>query len=240
MSSKISQLTELTTISDTDALPINDTTNSTTKKTLWSTIKTTIATYLASLTQTLTNKTMTGATNTLTASLLKSATTEVSVSAAIAPTSGQVLTATGANTATWQNPSGATDYSCNIYQNAVTSITSSWVSIAFQVENFDTDTMHDTVTNNTRITFIHAGKYCVGGGWFGATNSVTGIRIRVNGTTVIATSIDGNAGTNLEFNSISTFYNFSANDYIEIQGYSGTTQNTSGDSQTYGWAFKVA
>lgn len=58
------------------------------------------------LAQTLTNKTMTGATNTLTASLLKSATTEVDVSAATAPTTGQVLTATSSTTATWQTPSG--------------------------------------------------------------------------------------------------------------------------------------
>ncbi len=56
--------------------------------------------------QTLTNKTMTGATNTLTARLLKSATTEVDVSAATAPSSGQVLTATSSTTATWQTPSG--------------------------------------------------------------------------------------------------------------------------------------
>lgn len=39
---------------------------------------------------------------------LKSATTTVDVSAATAPTSGQVLTATGASTATWQSPSGLT------------------------------------------------------------------------------------------------------------------------------------
>jgi len=37
---------------------------------------------------------------------LKSATTTVSVSAATAPTSGQVLTATGGSAATWQTPSG--------------------------------------------------------------------------------------------------------------------------------------
>lgn len=56
--------------------------------------------------QTLTNKTMTGATNTLTASLLKSATTEVDVSAATAPSNGQVLTATSSTAATWQTPTG--------------------------------------------------------------------------------------------------------------------------------------
>lgn len=40
---------------------------------------------------------------------LKSATTTVDVSAATAPSSGQVLTATGSTAATWQTPSGATD-----------------------------------------------------------------------------------------------------------------------------------
>lgn len=53
-------------------------------------------------TDTLTNKTMTGATNTITARLLKTATNEVSVSAATAPTTNQVLMATSATTATWQ------------------------------------------------------------------------------------------------------------------------------------------
>lgn len=59
-----------------------------------------------SSTNTLTNKTMTWATNTLTASLLKSATTEINVSSATAPTTWQVLTATSPTTATWQTPSG--------------------------------------------------------------------------------------------------------------------------------------
>lgn len=54
--------------------------------------------------QTLTNKTMTGTNNVLTASLLKSATTEINVSSATAPSSGQVLTATSSTTATWQTP----------------------------------------------------------------------------------------------------------------------------------------
>ena len=55
-------------------------------------------------TQTLTNKTLTDATNTITANGLRSATTTVSVSSATAPSSGQVLTATGSTTATWQTP----------------------------------------------------------------------------------------------------------------------------------------
>jgi hypothetical protein len=51
--------------------------------------------------------TVDGVANTaLVAGALKSATTSVSVSAATAPSSGQVLTATGASTATWQAVSG--------------------------------------------------------------------------------------------------------------------------------------
>lgn len=52
--------------------------------------------------QTLTNKTIGGATNNVEARSLKSATTSVSVSAATAPTSGQVLTATSGTAASWQ------------------------------------------------------------------------------------------------------------------------------------------
>lgn len=33
------------------------------------------------------------------------------------------------------------------------------ISVAFDTERFDTDTMHDTVTNNSRITIQTAGKY---------------------------------------------------------------------------------
>jgi len=54
--------------------------------------------------QTLTNKTLTDATNNITARSLKSVTTTVDVSGATAPLSGQVLTATSNTTATWQTP----------------------------------------------------------------------------------------------------------------------------------------
>ena len=58
--------------------------------------------------QTLTNKTMTSNTNNLTSRGLfsDSGSNTVSVFTAANPTSGQVLTATGASTATWQTPAG--------------------------------------------------------------------------------------------------------------------------------------
>jgi len=54
-------------------------------------------------TDTLTNKTITSTTNNVAANILNSATTAVNVSAAAAPSSGKVLTATSSTTATWQN-----------------------------------------------------------------------------------------------------------------------------------------
>ena len=58
-------------------------------------------------TDTLTNKTINSTTNTVTADNLHSATTTVNVASSIAPTSGQVLTATSSTAATWQSVVGA-------------------------------------------------------------------------------------------------------------------------------------
>jgi hypothetical protein len=66
----------------------------------------TIATINA--TQTLTNKTITGSTNTVAASQLRTAGADVVVSAASAPSTGQALIAASATTASWQNISGIT------------------------------------------------------------------------------------------------------------------------------------
>lgn len=153
----------------------------------------------------------------------------------------QVLTADSTQTSgvKWAaaGGGGGTDYSCRIYQTGATSLTTSWVSIAFGAENFDTDTMHDNVTNNTRITFTHAGKYCVGASIRIAGNTVAGARIRLNGSTILATQKQGNSG-DPEHVCVSTIYSFSAADYIEIQGYASTI-NTSGDSETSAWAFNI-
>ena len=58
--------------------------------------------------QALTNKTLTDTSNNVAAKSLHSATTVVDVSAATAPVSGQVLTATSGTAATWQTPAATT------------------------------------------------------------------------------------------------------------------------------------
>lgn len=75
---------------------------------------------------------------------------------------------------------------CELWHSAAQSIatTAAWTAVAFNTEDADTATMHDTVTNNTRITIPNTGIYIVTLGWEWAAN-VTGRRgagIRVNGS----------------------------------------------------------
>jgi len=134
-------------------------------------------------------------------------------------------------------PSGGSDISCRVYQTGTTALTTSWVSCAFAAENFDTDTMHDNATNNTRITFTTAGKYCVGGVVAVTNNAVVGARIRLNGSTVLARQVQGNSAQG-EGASVSTIYDFAANDYVELQG-NAATLNSTGNDQTNFWAYKI-
>lgn len=154
------------------------------------------------------------------------------------------LTDNGTGTVTIDAGGGSTDISCRVYQTGTSALTGSWVTCAFAAEDFDTDTMHDNSTNNSRITFTTAGKYCVGGvinidGANGTDN--IGTRVRLNGSTVIVQSKVGASGalSAPQGVSVSTIYNFSASDYVELQG-NAPTLNSSGDAQTNFWAYKIA
>ena len=179
--------------------------------------------------------TATGLTSGIT-NALKSATTTVDVSAATAPSSGQVLTATSSTTATWQTPAaGGSFKGCRVKQSTTQSVWTTLVAIAFDAETFDTDTMHDNVTNNTRITFTTAGYYQISGVFNSDANVVSRAGLRLNWTTYIYESSVGNAGASLaNGDTISSIYQFSASDYIEMMGYFGTTQNTkTGENWTH-------
>ena len=66
---------------------------------------------------------------------------------------GLVLTAdsSAATGLAWAAPVPA-DISCRVYAGGATNLSTTFASIAFNTENFDTDTMHDNSTNNSRIT----------------------------------------------------------------------------------------
>lgn len=121
---------------------------------------------------------------------------------------------------------------CRVYHNANQSVNDNTLTlVAFNSERYDTDAMHDTVTNNGRITFNTAGLYIVGfQGRFPAANdfSVAGAYIRLNGSTLIAVNSGGRALTgssDLHFG-VTTTYKFAAADYIEVQVHQDNTANT--------------
>jgi hypothetical protein len=115
--------------------------------------------------------------------------------------------------------------------NSVTQVISNatWTSVALDVEQFDVGGYHSNVTNNSRFTVPTGlgGKY-----FFNANvkwaNNATGpriVRFRVNNTTTAVTQEKSSAA---EFaDQLSTVWNLSAGDYVELQVYQGSGGNLS-------------
>lgn len=112
---------------------------------------------------------------------------------------------------------------CRVYNSANQSITNNTLTIlAFNSERHDTDTMHDTVTNNSRITFNTAGVYVVTANllWTaGADYTALFAELLVNGATSIGQAFLGtvaDAGFSPPLN-LSTIYKFSVADYVQVR-----------------------
>lgn len=130
--------------------------------------------------------------------------------------------------------------SCRVYQNSGTSLTTTYAALAFQVESFDTDTMHDNSTNNSRITIKTAGKYMVTGNLNVATSGrQVGLQIVVNGTTVIAQGKGSPNSPAPSGTSVAALYEFAVNDYIELFGICFNSDSSSGDTATNFSAHKI-
>lgn len=117
--------------------------------------------------------------------------------------------------------------SARVYHSVSQSIAnSSYVALAFNSETFDTDTIHDTVTNNSRLTAKTPGKYFICGNIRFAGNSVgfRGVTIKLNGVDIIADIESPNNGVDFLSLIISSVYNLSVNDYVELLAY----QNSGG------------
>lgn len=88
-------------------------------------------------------------------------------------------------------------------------------------EDFDTDTMHDNTTNNTRVTATTAGKYVLTAAVEFTSNATgtRGLHLRLNGTTFIALNT-ANAVNGVEtYLTTTTEYSLSATDYVEAVVY---------------------
>jgi hypothetical protein len=109
-----------------------------------------------------------------------------------------------------------------VYNSSNISVSdSSLTALTFDSERFDTDDMHDLVTNTGRLTFTTAGKYLVKGQveWSGDSNGRRELTIRLNGATILAQTTIAPAGTADMGQEVSTIYDFAATDYVELLAY---------------------
>jgi len=111
-----------------------------------------------------------------------------------------------------------------VYHSVSQSITNATeTTLAFDSERWDTDTMHDTVTNNSRITFKTAGLYLLNFSFEFPTHG-TGYRyglIRINGSgnpVAFESKDSASVASGVGF-AIASLYKFAVNDYVEARVY---------------------
>lgn len=114
-------------------------------------------------------------------------------------------------------------------------------TLPWDVEDFDTDTIHDNVTNNTRLTCKTAGKYLVNAR-LDLSNAIANndtAELRKNGV-AFAHYIEGSTGLFILFTSL---VDLVVNDYLEVwivNNTGGLRQSQAGAARSYFEMVKVA
>ncbi len=144
-------------------------------------------------------------------------------------TSGQLLTAQGAGNNPAYTPGGGYTQGARVYHNVAQTIPDSVETIlAFNSARYDTDTIHDNVTNNSRLTCKTAGIYLIIGQVQFDPNA-TGFRqlsVKLNGATLLdLVSVGIRNVANQWMADISTIYSLAVNDYVEISVYQSSGGN---------------
>lgn len=139
-----------------------------------------------------------------------------------------VVTATTITSAWGNSVKSATDFlanppACRVYHNTTQSLTTAVETpLIFNSERWDTDAMHDTVTNNGRITFNTAGLYVIGLNVNYAANTVgtryTSIRLN-GGATYLQQDTRGASPTLGTLVNLHGIYKAVAGDYILAYAY---------------------
>ena len=119
---------------------------------------------------------------------------------------------------------------CRVYNSTTQTIgTGSFTAVTFDSEEYDTDSLHSTVSNTGRLTASATGKWNVTAGVTWDTNATNNryLLLRVNGTTYVRGTIrqdlgqSGRASQNITSGPIA----LSATDYVEVLVY----QDSGGD-----------
>lgn len=119
-------------------------------------------------------------------------------------------------------PTSLTDPpSCRAFHSANQSIPNNTLTtVALNLEQYDTDTMHDLAISNSRVTFTTAGKYIVtfNGVWDKHATGDRMAQVRKNGTDILAFESKRTGGADLYVgHSIVVQDSFAAADYVEAR-----------------------
>ena len=131
--------------------------------------------------------------------------------------------------------SGAGSKRCRVYNSAAQSIPDNICTMLnFDSESWDTDNIHDNVTNNTRLTCRTAGLYIISGSvhWACVTGGRRSCRIYPNGSDIwlASTEIGSVADANsYPAHSVTTIYYLNVGDYVEFSLH----QTSGGSVSTY-------
>lgn len=139
------------------------------------------------------------------------------VKGAASQTADLFQAADSAGTVLWRVRAGGVSMA-RVFHNAHQSIANNTLTaLAFNSERFDTDTLHDTATNNSRLTATVAGVYLMTSSIQWASDSVGFRQLthRVNGATFINAELDDIDSAQTHQQSITTIYKLAANDYVE-------------------------
>lgn len=110
---------------------------------------------------------------------------------------------------------------CRVYHSIGQTVNNaSATALAFNSERYDTFGMHDTVTNNSRITFVTGGLYAVGGNVeVPAGTGDRSLEILLNGGTYVAMMRLAAAAGIPWVGQVLATYKFAAGDYIQLRLY---------------------
>jgi hypothetical protein len=105
-----------------------------------------------------------------------------------------------------------------------------FTAIDFDTDRWDEFDMHDTSTNNSRITCIVDGRYIMGGAvqWDANATGYRWLSVRLNGSSHVVADRVINLSAQTFEQSVSTYFDLSKDDYIELVVW----QNSGGNLNT--------
>jgi hypothetical protein len=117
---------------------------------------------------------------------------------------------------------------CHVRNDANIVVSNATVTaLTFNTERFDTDSMHSTSSNTSRITVATAGEYDFDGGieWDSNVNGFRQIGLRLNGATIVKWDSDNAVSGNTHPQAIHARWKMVVGDYMELVVY----QNSGGN-----------